>query len=103
MQKENHKKLLHRFRMIGIAEGISFLILLLIAMPLKYFFNFPMAVKVFGWAHGVLFVSYLFFAFMVFEKFKKSIGWFALSFIAALLPLGTFFTDRQLKKEEEAL
>jgi integral membrane protein len=54
IMKEKQKKLLHRFRMIGIAEGISFLVLLLVAMPLKYFFNFPEAVKVVGWAHGAL-------------------------------------------------
>ena len=39
------EKLVHRFRMIGIAEGISFLVLLLIAMPLKYYFKIPEAVK----------------------------------------------------------
>jgi integral membrane protein len=55
------KKLLHRFRMIGIAEGISFLVLLIIAMPLKYFYNQPLAVKYVGWAHGALFVAYIYF------------------------------------------
>jgi integral membrane protein len=48
MTNQDQKKLLHRFRLIGIAEGISFLILVLIAMPLKYFFHFPQAVKMFG-------------------------------------------------------
>ena len=43
------QKLIHRFRMIGIAEGISFLLLLLIAMPLKYFLKIPEAVKIAGW------------------------------------------------------
>ena len=45
---------LHLFRKIAIAEGLSFLILLLIAMPLKYFADFPHAVKFVGWAHGVM-------------------------------------------------
>lgn len=101
--KENPKKLLHRFRMIGLAEGISFLILLLIAMPLKYLFNIPEAVKVFGWVHGALFVSFIYFAFEVMGTCKKSFGWFIKAFIAAFVPLGTFVFDRQLKKDEALL
>ena len=66
-----NKKTLHRFRMIGIAEGISFLVLLLIAMPLKYFLNFPQAVKYVGWLHGALFVAYIYFALTVFTVLKK--------------------------------
>ena len=103
MKKENLQKLLRRFRMIGIAEGISFLVLLLIAMPLKYFFQMPEAVKVFGWAHGVLFIAFLYFAFEVMGAFKKNIGWFAKAFAAAIIPTGTFIFDRQLKKEEKLL
>jgi len=99
----NSKKLLHRFRMIAIAEGISFLILVGIAMPLKYFFSFPEAVKAFGWVHGALFVAFLYFAFEVMGSFKKSLGWFAKAFVAAILPFGTFILDRGLKKEEAAL
>jgi integral membrane protein len=97
------KKLLHRFRMIAIAEGISFLILVGIAMPLKYIFHFPEAVKAFGWVHGALFVSFIYFAFEVMTVFKKSLGWFAKAFLAAILPCGTFVLDKQLKKEEKAL
>jgi len=103
IQPEGLKKLVHRFRMVGIAEGISFLVLLLIAMPLKYFFHFPLAVKICGWIHGALFVSYIFFTFKMFDTFKKSVGWFARSFIAAFLPGGTFYTDKELKKEEASL
>lgn len=75
--KKKSQKLLRLFRIIGIAEGISFLILLVIAMPLKYFFKIPEAVKVFGW--------------------------FLKAFIAAFVPLGTFIFDRQLKKDEVLL
>lgn len=101
--KENSRKLLHRFRMIGIAEGISFLVLLLIAMPLKYFLNFPEAVKVVGWAHGALFVAFIYFAFEVMGSLKKSFLWFCKAFAAAFIPLGTFIFDRELKKEEALL
>ena len=103
MRKENSQKLLHRFRMIGMAEGISFLVLLLIAMPLKYLFHIPEAVKIFGWVHGALFITFIYFAFEVMGAFKKNIGWFAKAFAAAILPLGTFVFDKQLKKEVKLL
>ncbi|MEP7236420.1 MAG: DUF3817 domain-containing protein [Ferruginibacter sp.] len=103
MIQQNSKKLLHRFRMIGIAEGISFLILLLIAMPLKYLFHIPEAVKVFGWIHGALFITFIYFAFEVMGTLKKNFSWFIKAFAAALIPLGTFIFDRQLKKEEALL
>lgn len=103
MMKESKQKLLHRFRMIGIAEGISFLVLLLIAMPLKYFLNFPEAVKVVGWAHGALFVVFIYFAFEVMVSLNKNFVWLIKAFAAAFIPLGTFIFDRQLKKEAAQL
>lgn len=96
-------KLLKRFRTIGIAEGISFLVLLLIAMPMKYFLKIPEAVKIVGWMHGALFVGYIYFTIEVAVAFKKNIGWCIKSFLAAFIPLGTFVTDKTLKKEEIAL
>jgi integral membrane protein len=101
--KENKQKLLHRFRMIGIAEGISFLVLLLIAMPLKYLMNFPEAVKVTGWIHGALFVAFIYFAFEVMGALNKNFVWFLKAFVAAFVPLGTFIFDRQLKKDASIL
>jgi integral membrane protein len=103
MMKENKQKLLNRFRMIGIAEGISFLVLLLIAMPLKYFMQIPEAVKYTGWIHGILFITFLYFAFEVMGSLNKNFLWFTKAFAAAIIPLGTFFFDRQLKKEAALL
>lgn len=103
MKKDNSKKLLHRFRMIGIAEGISFLVLLLIAMPLKYFMQIPEAVKYTGWAHGILFIAFIYCAFEVMGALKKNFLWLAKAFVAAIIPFGTFIFDRQLKKEESLL
>ena len=100
MNNPRLQKLLRRFRIIGIAEGISFLILLCIAMPLKYIFHFPQAVKIFGWMHGALFVTFIYFAFEVMAALKKNIGWLAKAFLAAIVPLGTFLLDKQLKSEE---
>ena len=90
-------------RKIGIAEGVSFLILLLIAMPLKYWFGQPLAVKYTGWAHGFLFVSYVALAFYAKETYNWPFKKFILAFMAAWLPLGTFFFDASLKKDEYEL
>ena len=57
--KRMQNPIIRRFRSIAIAEGISFLVLLFIAMPLKYLAGWPDAVRVVGMAHGVLFLLYL--------------------------------------------
>ena len=101
--KDNKQKLLHRFRIIGIAEGISFLILLLIAMPLKYLMHIPEAVKIMGWIHGALFVAFIYFSFEIMGALNKNFFWFLKALAAAFIPLGTFFFDRQLKREAALL
>jgi integral membrane protein len=103
MQKEALKRSFLRFRSVGIAEGISFLALLLIAMPLKYFFHIPEAVKFTGWVHGALFIAFIWFAFDMMGSLKKPFSWFMKAFAAAILPFGTFVFDSQLKKEESTL
>ncbi|RYF89431.1 MAG: DUF3817 domain-containing protein [Chitinophagaceae bacterium] len=87
------------FIKIAFLEGISYLILLCIAMPLKYFANLPEAVKYTGWAHGVLFVLFCFYLLKVWMGYKWSFWKAAWAFIASLLPFGTFILDKQLKKE----
>ena len=93
-------KKLSWLRKAGIAEGISFLVLLGIAMPLKYIFHQPMAVKIFGWAHGILFMAFLVLAWEVKTDRNKTLKWFAAAFLAAIIPTGTFFFDKKLKEEE---
>jgi len=95
-------KKLSWLRKAGIAEGISFLALLGIAMPLKYLLKQPMAVTIVGWAHGVLFIAFLFLAWEYKTNGNKSIKWFALAFLASIVPTGTFFFDKKLKEEEQA-
>jgi len=90
---------LRRFMLIAFIEGISYLVLLLIAMPLKYYANMPEVVKYIGWAHGVLFVLFCYYLLKVWIGFKWSFGKAALAFIASLVPFGTFLLDARLKKE----
>ncbi|TLV01206.1 DUF3817 domain-containing protein [Dyadobacter luticola] len=102
MISELIKSSLGRFRIVAFMEGVSFLVLLGIAMPLKYLAGLPQAVRVVGMAHGVLFVLFVILLVQVaIEKswpFKKSI----LSFFASLVPFGTFYADARWFKREQA-
>ena len=92
---------LNTFRKVAVAEGISYLLLLFVAMPLKYWANMPLAVKYTGWAHGVLFIAYAACLCMAWQETKWKFGKALLIFFASLLPLAPFFVDRNLKAEEK--
>ena len=89
-----------RLRKIGKIEGLSFLLLLFVAMPLKYLADQAWAVKVVGWAHGVLFV---WFCWVLFKAWKDRLPWLpaAYAFIASLVPFGPFIIDRWLEHFEQ--
>lgn len=84
-----------RFYWVGMAEAISFIALLGIAMPLKYFAGMPKAVSVVGMAHGILFVAYVTVAFLSMQTFKWPFKKFALAFVAAFLPFGPFWFHKK--------
>ncbi|MBK7652568.1 MAG: DUF3817 domain-containing protein [Flammeovirgaceae bacterium] len=94
---------LRSLRVIGLTEGISFLVLLLVAMPLKYYFNMPMAVKIVGWAHGVLFIAYLVVVLLCYRIMKWNWFGFMVALGASLIPAGTFWLDKSWKKREQEL
>ena len=85
-------------RMISILEGISFLLLLFFAMPMKYMMENPIFVKYIGMGHGLLFIVLLIALLIVCQKQKWSNQIFLLGFIAAILPFGPFVFDHKLKK-----
>lgn len=89
-----------RFRWISLIEGTSFLILLLIAMPLKYMWDYPMVVTYVGWAHGVLFVIYIYIVFPTAQKLQWNFSRTFFALIASVLPFGPFIFDRNLKKSQ---
>ncbi len=90
-------------RIIGLLEGISFLLLLFIAMPMKYMLDNPVLVKYVGMGHGVLFMLFLIVLFTVCEKQKWSIYMFILGLMASILPFGTFVFDRKLKTFQQPI
>ena len=89
--------MIRNLRIIGNIEGVSYLILLFIAMPLKYAYHMPMAVKITGMVHGLLFVAYCLLLVVCMKKFSWKLGFGINLFIATLIPFGTFVTDRKLK------
>ena len=90
------------FRKVAKAEGISFLVLLFVAMPLKYLADLPLAVTIVGGLHGVLFVAFIILAREVKSDYKKDFRWLGKAFLASILPFGTFIADKEWKKQEEA-
>jgi integral membrane protein len=94
---------IRQLRIIGLIEGVSFLVLLGIAMPLKYLADMPRAVSVVGMAHGVLFILYL----AALAHAHVTVRWpmrRALTVLAAaVLPLGPFFVEGSLRREQRQL
>lgn len=88
-------------RKIAAVEGISFLVLLGIAMPLKYALGYPQAVKLVGWLHGILFVILCasLAQTMIVARWPFTRG--AIVFVAALLPFGPFILDRRMDAYEQ--
>src|SRR5215831_14282489 len=87
---------IQRLRWIAKIEAVSFLILLGIAMPLKYLAGIPLAVKLVGWAHGVLFILFVLALSRAKREARFETRFAALVFVAALLPFGPFVIDGRL-------
>lgn len=79
------------------------MVLLLIAMPLKYYWDFPMAVKITGWIHGVLFILYIVAVLMAIKAMEWGFFSVVVALGASLIPIGTFVLDRSLKRREQEL
>lgn len=92
------KTALGRFRFMGLLDGSSLVILLFMAMPLKYWFSIPEAVTVAGMVHGYIFLVYLiaivYAQFAVRWPFRFTIG----AIISAFIPFGNFVLDSRLKR-----
>lgn len=88
-------------RKLGIIEGISYLTLFGITMPLKYMYGMKGPNYVVGLLHGLLFVSYVFWIFIVYNQYRLSVKHTMLLLIASLLPFGTFITDSKILSKLE--
>lgn len=100
---QEKKKWLKRFRKISIVEGLSFLLLLFVAIPIREIYDLPIAVKIVGWVHGILFLLYIYVIFPTAKKLDWNFAKTFLGLMAAVLPFGPFIFDRNLKKQEKEL
>ena len=90
--------MLQLFRITAILEGISYLALFAITMPLKYLADLPMPNKYVGYAHGVLFIAYIILAVVFWFQKKWSFKKGAIFLVASLLPFATFYVDQKYLK-----
>jgi len=88
-----------KLRILAAIEGISFLVILFVTMPLKYIFGMPQANKIFGTIHGILFILYVFaviyLSFVQKWQFRKTF----LALLVSIIPFGTFWADVKLFRE----
>jgi len=91
--------LFQRFRFVARLEGTSFLVLLFLAMPLKYLADMPLAVRVVGSVHGLLFVVYVAVIVKLAVRGTLSIGRAAEAFALGFVPFGNFVLEARLKQE----
>ena len=87
--------LLRAFRAVALAEGTSFLLLLAVAMPLKYLYGMPQAVQVVGLLHGLLFIAYMALGPILFTEAGWPLARVPGFLAAAVLPFGTFVMERR--------
>lgn len=90
-------------RITGFLEGISYLLLLGVCMPLKYIWETPEPTFLVGMAHGLLFVTYCLLVVVAMFKYKWGIMKTLLALIASLLPFGTFVADKHIFKQEVSI
>jgi integral membrane protein len=83
-----------RFRLISFIEGISFLILVFIAMPLKYFAEIPLAVKIVGMTHGVLFILFVLALVMAYKRYSWNNSLTFKLFVYSLIPFGFILIEK---------
>jgi integral membrane protein len=88
-------------RAVGLAEGISYVLLLGVAMPLKYLAGMPLAVRIVGMIHGILFIVFCGVLYRVFTEIGWSKTKTAGVFVASLVPFGTIAIDPMLRREDE--
>ncbi|MDF2378353.1 MAG: DUF3817 domain-containing protein [Verrucomicrobiales bacterium] len=89
-----------RLRLSSLLDGISYLVLLGIAMPLKYMADMPMAVRIVGSLHGLFFLALCLFLLIALLRKQLTFGWCAFVFLCALVPFAPFWLDHRLKEKK---
>lgn len=93
-QKNILKKGIKLFKIISFLEAVSFIVLLCVAMPLKYILDMPLLVQVVGMAHGVLFILYIVFAIYAWQVLHWSFKKLSIAIVCSVVPFGPFYVER---------
>ncbi|NQX80781.1 MAG: DUF3817 domain-containing protein [Flavobacteriaceae bacterium] len=93
------KSTLSLLRIVSFLEGLSFLVILFITMPLKYYYNTPEPARPVGMAHGVLFILYVVLVLISHFKIKWTFKTTFLALLASIIPFGTFVADAKIFKK----
>ena len=86
---------LNIFRIVAFLEGVSYILLLFIATPIKYIVGNPEFVKLLGMPHGILFILYIILAFLIKGDMKWSTKIFSFVLLASIIPFGTFYIEKK--------
>ena len=87
--------MLKAFRLVSYLEGISYLLILFVTMPLKYIWDMPEANMVIGMAHGVLFLLYIAMAVYMKQVLAWNFKTFLIVLACSVIPFGTFWMDKK--------
>ena len=92
--------MLKLFRIVAFLEGLTYVLLLFIATPMKYFMNEPKYVKLLGMPHGLLFIAYIVLAVILGANLKWNSKTMRLVLLASIIPFGTFYIDKKILKQQ---
>lgn len=90
------------FKLLAIAEGYSFLLILFATMPLKYLGEILLPNKIMGMVHGFLFLAYVVLAILVAQLLKWNFKTTAIVIVMSVVPFGTFWMERTYLEKEHA-
>lgn len=88
-------------RVISYLEGISYILLLFIAVPIKYYANDPSLVKLLGMPHGLLFVAYVILSLVSSKEYRWNSKKTLVVLISSVIPFGTFYVDYKYLKTDQ--
>jgi len=90
------EKLLPAYRVAAWVTGIGLVVLVFVAMPLKYFFGQPLLVAIVGMAHGFLYMAYIVITLLLAERCRWRPVDALVILVAGTIPLASFFAERRV-------
>jgi len=91
----DNSKTVKAFKVVSFLEGLSYILLLFVAVPIKYIGGNDMMVKSLGMPHGILFMAYIVMTLLIQRKLKLDFKTTLIFLVASLLPFGTFYVNKK--------